>query len=123
MGSRAEERVEHVVFSVRPACLPLVHAPAWAPSIRRSGFLLCACAAQQTSGNRASISAPSVGLLAAWPDWRSGCARPGGARRERAWIIERMAGIGKAATPAALRSQRRSNDEGAGGRTRCPDFF
>ena len=39
--------------------------------------LLC-----EATGDYVSIFALAVGLLAARPDWRSGCGRPGGARRE-----------------------------------------
>src|SRR6202521_5023698 len=123
MGSRAEERFEHDVFSACPVRLRLVHAETRDPPIRRGGVLLCACAALEAAGDRISISALAVGLLAALPDWRSGCGRGGSARRERTGIEGRMAGTRKGATPAALGRERGSDDEGPEGRRRDPDFF
>src|SRR5437879_716326 len=86
-------------------------------------MLLWAWAALQAAGDHTSISALSVGLLAARPNWPFGCGRPSSARRERAQTVEWMAGVGKAATPAALRSERGGNDEGPKGRRRRPESF
>ncbi len=86
-------------------------------------MLLCAWAALQAAGDHTSIFALSVGLLAVMPNWLFGCSRRGSARRERSQTVERMAGVGKAATPAALRSERSGNDEGPKGRRRRPESF
>ncbi len=59
-----------------------------------------------------------------WPLGRIGApAVAGPSRRERAQIVERMAGAGKIAAPAALRSERGGDDEGSEGRRRHPDSF
>src|SRR5882762_3773009 len=86
-------------------------------------MLLCAWAALQAADDHISISALFVGLLAAMPNWPFGCSRRGSARRECAQIWERMAGVRKTATPAALRSERSDNDEGPEGRRRRPESF
>src|SRR5438270_430531 len=86
-------------------------------------MLLCAWTALQAAGDHISILALFVGLLAVIPNWPFGCSRRGSAKRERAQTVERMAGVGKAATPAALRSERGGNDEGPKGRRRRPESF
>ena len=61
-----------------------------------------------------------------WPLGRIGApsfGRPGGPRRERSQIFDRMAGAGKIAASAALRSERLGDDEGPEGRRRHPDSF
>src|SRR6266478_2788065 len=86
-------------------------------------MLLWAWAALQAAGDHTSIFALSVGLLAAMPNWPFGGGQPVSARRERAQTVERMAGVGKAAIPAAFRSERSCNDEGPKGRRRRPESF
>src|ERR1700687_80283 len=113
VGGRAEKRVEHAVFPARALCLHLVRTRTGAPPVRRSGFLLCPKPAREAAGGHISLSAPTVGLLAAPPN---GCRGRDGASGRRAQIVERKAATGKVAAPAALRSERGGNAGGPAGR-------